>query len=305
VTARLRRSELSTPGSSERMIEKAAASAADLVFLDLEDSVAPSAKEAARATAIAGLCELDWGAKTRAVRINAADTEWAYEDLIEVVKGAGDRLDLLILPKVKSPRDVWWVETVLDQMEMRLGRSQPVKLEVLIEEVEALINVEEIARCSPRIEALIFGPGDFSASQGVKSHAIGGVSEYPGDVWHYARNKIVVAARAARLEAVDGPYADFHDEDGYERECERSSVLGFTGKWAIHPSQIPIANEVYSPTAEEESRARRVMDAYDEAMARGLGAVTVDGRMIDAASVRILRNVVEKADLIQARKAGC
>jgi citrate lyase subunit beta/citryl-CoA lyase len=287
------------------MIEKAAASAADLVFLDLEDSVAPSAKEAARATAIAGLRELDWGAKTRAVRINAADTEWAYEDLIEVVKGAGDRLDLLILPKVKSPRDVWWVETVLDQMEMRLGRSRPVKLEVLIEEVEALINVEEIARCSPRIEALIFGPGDFSASQGVKSHAIGGVSEYPGDVWHYARNKIVVAARAARLEAVDGPYADFHDEDGYERECERSSVLGFTGKWAIHPSQIPIANEVYSPTAEEESRARRVMDAYDEAMARGLGAVAVDGRMIDAASVRILRNVVEKADLIQARQAGC
>jgi citrate lyase subunit beta/citryl-CoA lyase len=303
VTARLRRSELSTPGSSERMIEKAAASAADLVFLDLEDSVAPSAKEAARATAIAGLRELDWGAKTRAVRINAADTEWAYEDLIEVVKGAGDRLDLLILPKVKSPRDVWWVETVLDQMEMRLGRAEPVKLEVLIEEVEALINVEEIARCSPRIEALIFGPGDFSASQGVKSHAIGGASEYPGDIWHYARNKIVVAARAARLEAVDGPYADFHDSDGYRRECERSAVLGFTGKWAIHPSQIPIANELYSPTTGEESRARRVMDAYDEAMARGLGAVTVDGRMIDAASVRILRNVVEKADLIQARRA--
>jgi citrate lyase subunit beta/citryl-CoA lyase len=253
---------------------------------------------------LAGLRQLDWGGKTRGVRINGADTEWAHEDLVEVVRGAGDHLDLLILPKVRAPRDVWWVETLLDQMEMRLGRARPVGLEVLIEEVEALINVEEIARCSPRIEAVIFGPGDFSASQGVKSHAIGGVSDYPGDVWHYARSKIVVAARAARIEAIDGPFADFNDADGYRRECVRSSILGFTGKWAIHPSQIPIANEVYSPTPAEQRGARRVMDAYREAEAAGQGAATVDGRMIDAATARIMRNVVERADLIRGREGG-
>jgi citrate lyase subunit beta / citryl-CoA lyase len=295
---RLRRSELSTPGHSEKMIAKAAESAADLVFLDLEDSVAPSAKEAARQTVIGGLRELDWHGKTRAVRINSADTEWAHEDLLQVVRGAGDRLDVVILPKVKAPRDVWWVETLLDQL------RSPVRLEVLIEEVEALINVEEICRCSPRLESVIFGPGDFSASQGVKTRAIGGDSpDYPGDVWHYARSKIVVAARAAGIEAIDGPFADYADVDGYRREAKRAAVLGFAGKWAIHPTQIDLANEVFSPTAGEEAEARRVMDAYTRAQQSGLGAVSVDGKMVDAASVRILRSVVERADAIRARGA--
>jgi citrate lyase subunit beta / citryl-CoA lyase len=280
------------------MIEKAAGSAADLVFLDLEDSVAPSAKAGARETVIRGLRELDWGAKTRAVRINAADTEWAHEDLLQVVHGAGDRLDVVILPKVKAPRDVWWVETLLDQL------RSPLKLEVLIEEVEALINVEEICRCSPRLEAVIFGPGDFSASQGVKTRAIGGDSpDYPGDVWHYARSKIVVAARAAGIEAIDGPFADYGDTTGYRREALRASVLGFTGKWAIHPSQIELANEVFSPTAEEERGAREVMDRFAQAQEAGVGAVSVDGKMVDAASIRILRSVVERADAIRARGA--
>src|SRR2546430_3248789 len=231
---RLRRSELSTPASNERMMEKAAASSADLVFLDLEDSVAPNEKVGARAKVIHALKTLGWGKKTRAVRINDLETEYAYQDIISVVEEAGDSFDIIIVPKVKSAKDVWWVDVLLTQIEKRLHRTRRIGLEVLIEEVEALINVEEIARSSPRLEALIFGPGDFSASQGVKSHAIGGASEYPGDVWHYARNKIVVAARAARLEAVDGPHADFHDSDGYRRECVRSGVLGFTGKWAIH-----------------------------------------------------------------------
>lgn len=295
---RLRRSELSTPGHCERMIEKAAASAADLVFLDLEDSVAPSAKVAARETVVRGLRELDWSGKTRAVRINSADTEWAHEDLLHVVHGGGEHLDLLILPKVKAPRDVWWVETLLDQL-----RSQ-VRLEVLIEEVEALINVEEICRCSPRLEAVIFGPGDFSASQGVKTRAIGGDSpDYPGDVWHYARSKIVVAARAAGIEAIDGPFADYGDTAGYRREATRAAVLGFTGKWAIHPSQIELANEVFSPTPDEERAARHVMDRFAEAQEAGLGAVSVDGKMVDAASIRILKAIVERADAIRARDA--
>lgn len=296
--SRLRRSELSTPAHSERMIQKAAASAADLVFLDLEDSVAPGAKAGARDTAVRGLRELDWGGKTRGVRINSADTEWAHQDLLEVVRGAGAHLDVLILPKVKAPRDVWWVETLLDQL------RSPVRLEVLIEEVEALINVEDICRSTPRLEAVIFGPGDFSASQGVQTAAIGGeAAGYPGDVWHYARSRIVVAARAAGIEAIDGPFGDYSDADGYRREARKAAVLGFTGKWAIHPSQIEIANDVFSPTEAEEREARRVMAAYERALAEGLGAVSVDGKMVDAASVRILSEIVARADAARARKS--
>jgi citrate lyase subunit beta / citryl-CoA lyase len=296
---RLRRSELSTPGSNERMMEKATASGADLVFLDLEDSVAPKEKASARAKVAEALNTLDWRRKTRAVRINNIETEYAYQDVIELVEKAGANLDLIIIPKVKAARDVWWVDTLLTQVETKLKLKRPIALEVLIEEVEALINAEEIARASRRLEALIFGPGDFSASQGVRLSAIGALSSsYPGDIWHYARNKIVVAARAAGIEAVDGPYADFRNSDGYRQEATRSCVLGFIGKWAIHPSQIDIANEVYSPTKHEVERARTLAKAYAEAQANGLGAVAVGGVMVDAASVRILQNVIAKADLI-------
>ncbi|HEY5477453.1 MAG TPA: CoA ester lyase [Tepidiformaceae bacterium] len=296
---RLRRCELSTPGSSEKMMAKAAASAADLVFLDLEDAVAPNEKVAARGKIIHALQNLDWGTKTRAVRINSLDTEYAYQDIIEVVEAAGDSLDMIIVPKVKSARDVWWVDCLLTQIETRLRRARPIGLEVLIEEVEAMINVEEIAKASPRLEALIFGPGDYSASQGVNTKAIGGTDGlYPGDVWHYARNKIVIAARAAGIDAVDGPFAMFKDPQGYRRECDRSSILGFVGKWAIHPSQIEIATAVYSPGTDEVAHARTLSAAYAEAEARGLGAVAVDGDMVDAASVRILRNTIRKAELM-------
>ena len=296
---RLRRSELSTPASSEKMIEKAAASEADLVFLDLEDSVAPKEKRNARAKVIEGLRKLNWGRKTRAVRINNIETEYAYEDIIDIVEKAGEHLDLIIIPKVKAARDVWWVDTLLTQIETKLKLTRRIALECLIEEVEALINAEEIARSSPRLEALIFGPGDFSASQGIRMSAIGALpGGYPGDMWHYARNKIVVAARAAGIEAVDGPYADFKNSDGYRVEATRASVLGFVGKWAIHPSQIAIANEVYSPTQKEVERARKLAKAYAEAEEQGLGAVAIEGVMVDAASVRILRNVIAKADLI-------
>ncbi len=296
---RLRRSELSTPGSNERMMEKAAASSADLVFLDLEDAVAPAEKVSARAKIVTALRTHDWGRKTRAVRINNVETEWAFEDVIHIVEEAGDVLDIIIIPKVKSAQDVRWVDTLLSQIERKHRRERRIGLEVLIEEVEAMINAEEIARSTPRLEALIFGPGDYSASQGVRVEAVGGISrDYPGDVWHYARNKVVIAAKAAGIEAVDGPFADFKDEEGYRRECTRAAVLGFTGKWAIHPSQVPIANEVFSPTERQVERARKMIAAYEEAERQGLGAVAVDGVMVDAASARLMKNVTAKADAI-------
>lgn len=296
---RLRRCELSTPGSNEKMIEKALGTSADVVFLDLEDAVAPNQKVEARGKVIQALRSLNWGKKTRAIRMNNIETEYAYQDVIEVVEKAGDYLDLIIIPKIKAARDVFWVDTLLTQIETRLKMRKKIALEVLIEEVQALINVEEIAKSSPRLEAIIFGPGDFSASQGVRMTTIGGsVTTYPGDIWHYARSKIVVAARAAGIDAIDGPYADFRHPEGYREEAVRSSTMGFTGKWAIHPSQIEIANEIYSPTKDEVDRARRLEKAYAQAEADGLGAVTFEGVMIDAASVRIIRNVIEKADLI-------
>jgi len=295
---RARRSELSTPGSSEKMMEKAAASDADLVFLDLEDAVAPSEKVASRTKVVTALTTLDWGRKTRAMRMNALDTQWAYEDVIHVVEESQGCLDLIIVPKVKCAADVRWVDILLSQIEMKLGREKPVALEVLIEEVEAMVNVEEIARSSPRLEALIFGPGDYSASQGVRVGSIGGeANRYPGDLWHYARNKIVIAARAAGIEAVDGPYANFRKPDGYREECQRSLTLGFVGKWAIHPSQIEIANDVYSPTKEEVERARAMVAEYAKAEAEGLGSIAVNGVMVDAATARLMRNVIQKADL--------
>jgi citrate lyase subunit beta/citryl-CoA lyase len=296
---RLRRSELSTPASNERMIEKAVASTADLVFLDLEDSVSPTEKEAARAKVITALKTLDWGKKTRAYRINDLETEYAYQDIISVVEEAGDYLDIIIIPKVKSAKDVWWVDILLSQIEKRLKRSRRVGLEVLIEEVEAMIHVEEIARSSPRLEAIIFGPADYSASQGMDSRVIEGyVDSYPGDPWHYARNRIAIAAHAAGIDAIDGAFPEYKNLEGYGRECIHSRTLGFTGKWAIHPTQIDIANQVFSPSPEEVNHARKLDIAYTEALANGLGAVVVDGKMIDAAIVRSVRNIIQKADLI-------
>jgi citrate lyase subunit beta/citryl-CoA lyase len=296
---RLRRSELSTPASNERMIEKSASSSADLVFLDLEDSVAPNEKVGARAKAIQALKTLNWGKKTRAVRINDLETEYAYQDIISIVEEAGEYLDIIIIPKVKTARDVWWVDVLLTQIEKRLQRTRRIGLEVLIEEVEAMIHVEEIARSSPRLEALIFGPGDYSASQGVDAKYIGNdLATYPGDLWHYARNKVVIAARAAGIDAIDGPYLDFKNAEGYRRECARSKVLGIVGKWAIHPDQINIANQLFSPSQEEVDRARKLDATYTEAQEKGLGAVAFEGKMIDVAVVRNARNILVKAEMI-------
>lgn len=301
---RLRRSELSTPGTSEKMMAKAAASDADLVFLDLEDSVAPAEKPAARTLVVEALNGLDWGTKTRAVRVNGAHTEWAHGDLIEVVTGAGANLDVVILPKVYAPRDVWFAETLLAQLEAKLRLPHRIGLEVLIEETEALACVEHIARCSDRLEALILGVGDLSASQGIRTGHIGDADDrYPGDMWHYARNRLIVAARAAKLDPVDGPYANFRNPDGYRREATWAATLGCLGKWAIHPSQVSIANEVFGPTDAEVERARSVVDAVRAAEEGGAGAGDLGGTMIDAATARIFQNTLDRADLIAGRHA--
>jgi citrate lyase subunit beta/citryl-CoA lyase len=297
-TRRLRRSELSTPGTREKMIAKAAQSDADLVFLDLEDAVAPSEKEKARANIVAGLNTHDWGKRTKAYRINGVHTPWCHGDLIEVIVRAGGNLDVVIIPKVKSPRDVWFVDDMLTQLEQRAGLAAGrIGIEVLIEETEALACVEDIAACSPRLEALILGVGDLSASQGIRAAHIGvdDALGYPGDMWHYARNRMIVAARANGLDAIDGPYGDFGNPDGYRRAAAWATTLGAVGKWCIHPSQVALANEVFAPTDPEIAQAAKIIQAVRDAEAQGHGAAQLDGMMIDAATTRVFQVVIDRA----------
>ncbi|MGV0699011.1 HpcH/HpaI aldolase/citrate lyase family protein [Mycobacterium novum] len=295
----LRRSELAVPAANDNMFAKAAASDADLVFLDLEDATAPAHKVAARAKVITALNELDWGRTARAIRINGLDTVWCHDDIIEVVTAAGRNLDTIVVPKACTARDVWWVDLLLTQLEAKLGLERKIRLEVLIEEVEGLANAEEIATASPRIDALIFGVGDFSLSQGARVDTnFVPLGDYPGDFWHYARNKVLVAARIAGIEAIDSPYPDYADLAGYETEARRSSLYGYTGKWAIHPDQIPVANAVFAPTADEIALAERNMAAYREAEAKGLGAVGVEGVLVDAAHVKMAQRTLDRVALI-------
>lgn len=294
---RLRRCQLSVPGSSEKMMQKASALGVDFVFLDLEDAVAPSEKRPSRKRIVDALNHLDWGRSTRCVRVNDLTTEYAYEDIIEVVEGARENLDVIMLPKAMSASDVQFVDKLLSMMEKKLGLKKRIGIDVLIEEVEAMMRVDEIAASTPRLECLIFGMGDYSASQGISIRDIGGPSGYPGDIWHYQRHKMTIACRSNRIDAVDGPYGDFKNPDGYREEARRSMILGMVGKWAIHPSQIAPALEVFSPDAKEVARARKMEAAYREAEAKGLGAVQVDGVMIDVAVLRLVRNTLNKADL--------
>jgi citrate lyase beta subunit len=287
---RIARSELAVPASNPRMIDKALVSAADVAFLDLEDAVAPTEKTSARANVIAALRDKDWHGKPRAMRINALDTPYCYRDLVEVVEAAGDRLDLIIVPKVNRPEDVSFVATLLGQIEEHLGIAARIGLEVQIETAAGLIECERIA-ASPRVEAINLGPGDFAAAVGMPATRIGVPDEwdatYPGHRWHYAMSRILVAGRAAGIRVVDGPYADFRDEEGFRRSCRVARALGFDGKWCIHPDQIAIANEVFTPSETELAWARRVVDAYAAATDGGLGAISLDGKMIDAASLRM------------------
>jgi citrate lyase subunit beta/citryl-CoA lyase len=280
MTSLLRRSELAVPAANDHMFARAAASEADLVFLDLEDATAPAHKEAARGKAVKALNELDWGRTVRAIRINGLDTQWCHDDIVEVVTHARENLDTIIIPKALRARDVWWVDVLLTQLEAKLGLSRQIRLEVLIEEVEGLANAEEIATASPRLDALIFGVGDFSLSQGARVDTnFDPLGEYPGDLWAYARNKVIVAARIAGIDAID-------------------ALLGYAGKWAIHPTQIDVANRVYAPTDEEVALAERNVAAYREGEQKGLGAVGVNGVLVDAAHVKMAQAVLERAALI-------
>ncbi len=312
---RLHRSELAVPASNLRMLEKAPTAGADVVFLDLEDAVAPDDKVQARANAIAALQSQDWSQCAVSVRINGLDTHWAYRDIIEIVEAVGNRLDMILVPKVGRPADLEFVELLLSQIEQAHG-YEPIALTALIETAPGMANVERIAEaCPERLEALVFGVGDYAASTRARTTVIGGVTpEYAvltdpaadgarelhwGDPWHFALSRVLVACRANGLRPIDGPFGDFNDPDGYRMSARRAAALGYDGKWAIHPSQIAIANEVFSPLPEEVERARRIIAAMEEAARDGRGAVSLDGRLIDAASIKMAENVVARADRLR------
>ena len=292
-----RRSCLSVPGSNARMQAKAATLDADQVVFDLEDATAPAEKVGARATIVGSLRSLDFGGRAIAVRVNGTDTAWCYRDAVDVAEQAGDRIDVLILPKVESADDVIFLDRLLGQIE--LARGWPpgrIGLEVLIESAAGLQHVDAIAGASPRLEALIFGPGDLSASLGMGQLTIGTLdSGYVGDIWHYALMRLLVAARANGLLAIDGPYAAFGDLDGLERSARRTAALGFDGKWVIHPSQISIVNRLYSPDPATYARAEGILAAYRQATeGEGRGAVRFEGEMIDEATRKMAEAVARR-----------
>jgi len=298
IPLRLERSMLFVPASRSRVIEKAVASAADAVCLDLEDSLAPDEKVAARANVIRAFSGLDFGRRLRIFRINQLDTAFAYRDLIEVVEAAGKNIDLVMVPKVNSPEDVIFVDMLLTQIEANCGITRRIGIEAQIETAAGFLNLREIARSSPRLEALIFGPGDYAASMQMPSSGIGEFDAhdemYPGHRWHAVMFTIVAAARAGGLRCLDGPYAGFKDEAGFERACRIARAMGFDGKQCIHPNQLQTANSIFSPASEEVLKAEQVVRAYEQAVAEKRGAISLDGKMIDAASLRMAQVVLEK-----------
>jgi len=300
---RARRSELATPASSEKMCAKAPSSGADLVFLDLEDACAPIVKESSRSIVVDALTGQDWGRVVRAVRVNGLETPWCFGDVVEVVTGAREHLDVIIVPKARSARDVWWFDVLLTQLEAKLGLTKRIGLEVLIEEAEGLSNAAEIAKASDRLEAIIFGAGDLSASMHARVDGnFDPVGPYPGDFWHFARVQILAAARGAGIDAIDAPYPAYQDPDGYRQAATHASLLGYDGKWAIHPSQIPIANEVFAPTEAEIADARDSVEVYRRSEAEGVGAIGREGKLVDAAHMRLAANVLHRAALAEAER---
>jgi citrate lyase subunit beta/citryl-CoA lyase len=287
------------------MCAKAPSSGADLVFLDLEDACAPVVKESSRAIVVDALVGQDWGRVVRAVRVNGLDTPWCYGDVVEVVTGARDALDVIIVPKARRARDVWWFDVLLTQLETELGLTRRIGLEVLIEEAEGLANAAEIARSSDRLEAIIFGAGDLSASLHARVDGnFDPLGEYPGDFWHHARVQILAAARAAGIDAIDAPYPAYQDPEGYRRSATHASLLGYDGKWAIHPGQVPIANDVFAPTEAEVRDAEESIATYRASEADGIGAIGRDGRLVDAAHMRLAANVLYKAALVASERSG-
>jgi len=311
---RLNRVELAVPGSRPEFFEKAAASAADIVFLDLEDAVAPDTKPRARRNVIAATHEVDWGERTLSVRINGLDTPFMYRDLVEVLEEGSERIDLVMIPKVGTAADVHTADVLATQIEAAMGRKKRVGFELIIETALGMENIHAIARASRRNESLHFGVGDFAASTGARVTSIGGPNPdyailgeadaagrravHPADMWHYALARMVVAARANGLRPVDGPYGDIADLAGLEAQARRVAVLGCEGKWAIHPSQIVPLSAIFTPPDEAVAEARRILEAMEEARQAGRGAVTLDGRMIDIVSIRQAEALVAKAERI-------
>jgi len=318
-SVRLHRSELCVPGSNVRMMEKAPGLGADVVMLDLEDAVAPDDKPQARENVITGLRELDWSGCSVSLRINGLDTHYCYRDIVDVVEQSGAWLDTVLVPKASCAGDIHLVATLLTQIEDAVGLDHRIGMTALIETAKGMLNVEEIAAaCPDRMEALIFGVADYAASMQSHTASIGGSDRmyavltdaeeeegerdlHWGDQWHYALARIAVACRANGLRPIDGPFGDFNDPEGYLAAARRAAVLGFEGKWAIHPSQIQLAHRVFSPNDSLVDRTRRIVAAMEEAAADGKGAVSLDGRLIDAASLRMAEHLLAKIDLIEAR----
>ena len=313
------RSELAVPGTNVRAMAKAPTLGADLVFLDLEDAVAPDDKEQARANVIDALLGQDWTGCAVSVRVNGLDTHWCYRDVVEVVEQAGDMLDTVLVPKVGSPSDVEFVATLLDQIEQRNGwPAGRIGIHILIETAKGMANVEAISRARPdRLEAMVFGVADYAASVRARTTNIGGSNpDYAvltdadasgaralhwGDQWHFGISRMVAACRAEGLRPIDGPFGDFEDAEGFRAAARRAAALGCEGKWAIHPSQVALANEVFTPSEAEVEKARRILEAMEQAAKDGKGAVALDGRLIDAASIRMAEQLIAKVDQIEAR----
>ena len=308
--ARLNRSELAVPGSQPELFEKAAKSDADIIFLDLEDAVAPEQKVQARQNVIEGLNDIDWSEKTMSVRINGLDTHYMYRDVVDILEKAGDKLDLIMIPKVGTASDVYALDMLVTQIEEAASIKRAIGFEHIIETALGMQNIESIAAASKRNESLHFGVADYAASTKARTTAIGGVNEkyavltdgdsdkpretHWGDMWHYALARLVVAARANGLRPIDGPFGDFSDDDGFLAAANRAATLGLEGKWAIHPSQINLANTVMTPSKEDISQAVAILEAMDEAKQTGKGAVSLNGKLVDLASIRQAEVLVEK-----------
>ena len=313
--ARLNRSELAVPGSQINMFQKAADSDVDIIFLDLEDAVAPDEKETARKNIIKALNEIDWGGKTMSIRINGLDTHYMYKDVVDIVEQAGERLDLIMIPKVGTAADVYAVDMLVTQVEDAMGYKKRIGFEHIIETALGMQNVSEIAAASKRNESLHFGVADYAASTRARTTSIGGVHpDYSvltdklegeerqihwGDMWHYAIARMVVAARANGLRPIDGPFGDFKDPDGFKAAAKRAAVLGCEGKWAIHPSQVDLANEVFTLPEKEVQKAHDILEAMKKAQESGAGAATLNGKLIDAASIRQAEQIIEQTKLIE------
>ncbi len=318
--ARLNRSELAVPGSNPKLFEKAAASAADVIFLDLEDAVAPDDKVQARKNIIEALNDVDWGTKTLSVRINGLDTHYMYRDVVDIIEQGGERLDMFMIPKAGTAADVYAVDMLVTQCEDAVGRKKRIGFEHIIETALGMANVDAIAAASTRNESLHFGVADYAASTKARTTVIGGPNAlygvltdpeegaadggkrdyHWGDMWHYAVSRMVVAARANGLRPIDGPFGDFSDPDGFVAQANRAACLGCEGKWAIHPNQIALANEVNSPSEAEVTKAKRIIEAMEQAQKEGKGAVALDGRLIDIASIKQAEVMVQKAKQVAA-----